>query len=306
MNSANTLLMLVRREVWENRSLWITPLVIMGVILLAAAFGGIHSNGSDSHFVFGPQPTDEELQGLLSKSADKREAIYGMTIATFTMMQLFTLGIVVFFYLLDSLLSERKDRSILFWKSLPISDTQVVASKLLTALVAAPIYVLLVSAATQLLFALVWSLRFGGTTLGQILMPWDGGVWLQVQAGFVTLVPAVLLWYLPIAGYLLLVSVWARRNAFLWAVLPPVAILMVEGLLLRSSSFADFLGHRFGGVFEIMDFHEANMVDTENALGIFVSHVGNVFTHHETWLSVLAAAAMFVAVVRIRRYRDDS
>jgi ABC-2 type transport system permease protein len=306
MNPANTLLMLVRREVWENRSLWITPLVIMGVILLAAAFGGIHSNGGDGNFVFGPQPTDEELKGILSTSADKREAIYGMTIATFTMMQLFTLGIVVFFYLLDSLLSERKDRSILFWKSLPISDTQVVASKLLTALVAAPIYVLLVSAATQLLFALVWSLRFGGTTLGQILMPWDGGVWLQVQAGFVALVPAVLLWYLPIAGYLLLVSVWARRNAFLWAVLPPVAILMVEGLLLRSNVFANFLGHRFGGLFEIMGFHETNMVDTENALGIFMSHVGNVFTHYETWLGVLAAAAMFVAVVRIRRYRDDS
>jgi len=120
------------------------------------------------------------------------------------------------------------------------------------------------------------------------------------------LVPAVLIWYLPIAGYLLLVSVWVRRNAFLWAVLPPVAILMVEGLLLRSDSFADFLGRRFGGVFQIMDFHDFNMVVTEDALALFVAHVGRVFAHYETWLGVLVAAAMFVAAVRIRRYRDDN
>jgi ABC-2 type transport system permease protein len=237
---------------------------------------------------------------------DKHEAIYGLTIATFTSMQLFSLGIVVFFYLLDSLLAERKDRSILFWKSLPISDTEVVASKLLTALVAAPIFVLLVSAVTQVLFALVWSLRFGGTTMGQVLMPWDGGIWLQVQAGFLALVPAVVIWYLPLAGYLLLVSVWARKNAFLWALLPPVAILMVEGLLLHSGRFAEFLGDRFVGVFRLMDFDRAHDLATEEALSVFVGHVGRVFASYETWLGVLVAAAMFVAVVRIRRFRDDN
>ena len=304
MNAANNLLMLVRREIWENRSLWISPLVISGIILVTAAFGGIHAG--DGNVSFGPRPSDAELSHMLAGSMGKQEAIYGLTIATFTTMQLFTLGIVVFFYLLDSLMSERKDRSILFWKSLPISDTEVVTSKVLTALVAAPIYVLLVSAATQVLFALVWSLRFGGTTLGQMLMPWDGGIWLQVQAGFLVLVPAVIAWYLPIAGYLLLVSVWARRNAFLWAVLPPVAILMVEGLLLRSNAFAEFLGYRFIGVFKIMDFDRMNSISDDAALGVFLGHVGSVFTHYETWLGLLAAAAMFVAVVRIRRYRDDS
>jgi ABC-2 type transport system permease protein len=305
MKAATNLPMLVRREVWENRSLWITPLVISAIILISAAFGGIHAGG-DGNFSFGPQPSDEDLQHMLASSADRQQAIYGITIATFTAMQLFTLGIVVFFYLLDSLLGERKDRSILFWKSLPISDTEVVASKLITAVVAAPLYVLLVSALTQVLFALVWSLRFGGTTLGQILMPWDGSVWMQVQAGYLALVPAVVVWYLPIAGYLLLVSVWARRNAFLWAVLPPVAILMVEGLLLHSTAFGDFLGRRFGGVFEVMDFHDTRSIVVDEALGVFVGHVGKVFMHYETWLGVLAAAALFVAVVRIRRYRDEN
>jgi ABC-2 type transport system permease protein len=303
MNAASNIVMLMRREVWENRSLWIAPLVISAVILVAAALGGIHAG--DGEFSFGSHPSDDQMNHLLNSSLDKHEAIYGMTIATFTGMQLFVLGIVVFFYLLDSLLAERKDRSILFWKSLPISDAEVVASKALTALVAAPVYVLLVSAVTQLLFALVWSLRFGGTPLGQILMPWDGEIWMQVQAGYLILVPAVILWYLPIAGYLLLVSVWARRNAFLWAVLPPVAILMVEGLLLHSDRFADFLGRRFAGVFQVMDVDHMNPAN-DGALGALVAHVGKVFVHYETWLGVLAAAAMFIAVVRIRRYRDES
>jgi ABC-2 type transport system permease protein len=304
MNAPGNILMLMRREVWENRSLWITPLVISGVILVISAFGGIHTG--DGTMSFGSRPSDAELHHMLTASMDKQQAIYGLTMATFTSIQLFTLGIVVFFYLLDSLLSERKDRSILFWKSLPISDLEVVGSKVLTALVAAPLFVLVVSAVTQLLFALVWSLRFGGTTMGQILMPWDGGIWLQVQTGFLALVPAVILWYLPIAGYLLLVSVWARRNAFLWAVLPPVAILMVEGLLLHTSWFSDFLGRRFVGVFQIMDFDRVHSISDEAALGVFVSHVGEVFAHYESWVGALAAAAMFIAVVRIRRYRDDS
>ncbi len=139
----------------------------------------------------------------------------------------------MFFYLLDSLLAERKDRSILFWKSLPISDAEVVSSKVITALVLAPI----VCPGGQRIHAtrrlrVVWcAARHAEGLPGELLMPWDASVWMQVQVAFLVLVPAVILWYLPIAAYLLLVSVWARKNAFLWAVLPPAGILLVEGLL---------------------------------------------------------------------------
>ena len=82
-----------------------------------------------------------------------KQIIYAITLSTFTAVQLFTMVIVLFFYLLDSLLAERKDRSILFWKSLPVSDTEVVLSKLLTAAVVVPLFVLVVSAVLQVLFA---------------------------------------------------------------------------------------------------------------------------------------------------------
>ena len=106
----------------------------------------------------------------------------------------------------------------------------------------------------------------------------------------------------------MLVSVWARRNAFLWAVLPPVAILAIEGMILRlepfrptssagvSSACSSSSKVRSGSV------HGSGMV----TVGEVFDAVSGVFTSYETWLGVLAAAAMILAAIRIRRYRDDS
>jgi ABC-2 type transport system permease protein len=217
------------------------------------------------------------------------------------------MAIVLFFYLLDSLLNERKDRSILFWKSLPVSDAQVVFSKLLTAAVVTPVFVLLVSSLLQVLFAGVWSARFSGTVLGDALMAWDGGVWLQIQGSFLLLLVSGILWYLPLMAYLMIVSVWARRNAFLWAVLPPVAILAIEGMILQSNHFGQFLGRRLIGIFQIMEEGAAGVSgeDMVTVREVFDA-VTVVFTHYETWLGVLSAAAMIFAAIRIRRFRDDS
>ena len=301
MISTQKVVMLIRREVWENRSLWIAPLVLSGVILFAAAFGGVHFGQGDAPWFGHNSP---ETLNHFDAGQDKRGAIYGTAMATLTVIQLIVLGVVVFFYLLDSLQTERKDRSILFWNSLPISDTEVVTSKALTGLVVAPLYVLAVSAATQLLFGIVWYLRMGHSFPANLLVAFDGAAWLQVQVACLALVSTVVLWYLPIAAYLLLVSVWARKNAFLWAILPWVALEMIEGLLMQSHHIADFLARRFGGVFLVMDLHGARTEAPE--LGEFLRHLGNVFVSGEMWLGTLAAAGIFFAVVRIRRYRDDS
>jgi len=315
----NNMIWLIRREVWENRSLWIAPLVVAGIILVIAAFGGVHvGNGNDVSLGWnsgsGAHMSDQDRESIRSAMAtaplSKKQIIYAITLSTFTAVQLFSMIIVLFFYLLDSLLAERKDRSILFWKSLPVSDTQVVLSKLLTAAVVTPVFVLLVSSALQVLFAGVWSMRFSGTFLGDALMAWDGPVWLKIQASFLLLLASGILWYLPILTYLMVVSVWARRNAFLWAVLPPVSILAIEGLILQSHNFGNFLGRRFIGMFQILQASSGKMFGDENegivTVGEVLKSVTAVFTHYETWAGVLAAAAMIFAAIRIRRYRDDN
>src|SRR5215831_12373061 len=122
MNGSSKILMLIRRELWEHRSLWIAPLVISGIILLSASIGGIHAGENGSYGItFNSDGNMHHLEALNPDLA-RQKKIYAAAIGMFTIVQLFVLGIVIFFYLLDCLLTERKDRSILFWKSLPISD----------------------------------------------------------------------------------------------------------------------------------------------------------------------------------------
>jgi ABC-2 type transport system permease protein len=312
----NNMIWLIRREIWENRSLWIAPLVVAGVILVISAFGGIHVGDhgnfsmnfdSDSKIDISEHDRETIRSAMATAPLDKKQIVYAITLSTFTAVQLFTMVIVLFFYLLDSLLAERKDRSILFWKSLPVSDTSVVLSKLLTAAVVVPLFVLVVSSVLQVLFALVWSVRFSGTIIGDALMAWDGPTWIRLQGSFLLVIVTAILWYLPLIAYLMVVSVWARRNAFLWAVLPPVAILTIENMILGSNHFGEFLGRRFGGVFQLLE----NKIGSVHGSGMLTVRdvfdaVSGVFASHETWLGVLAAAVMIFGAIRIRRFRDDS
>ena len=316
----NNMLWLIRREIWENRSLWIAPLVVAGVILIIAAFGGIHVGDGDD-FSFGSRSDNgatlseqdrQNIRGALATAPlDKKQIIYAITLSTFTVIQLFSMAIVVFFYLLDSLLAERKDRSILFWKSLPVSDTEVVLSKLLTAAVVTPVFVLIVSSVTAGVCSPACG-RCASAAPFSATRSWPGmaAIWLKLQASFLLFLLSGILWYLPLLTYLMVVSVWARRNAFLWAVLPPVSILAIEGMILQSNHFGDFLGRRFIGMFEIMEQGVRGVMGERGEGFVTVREVFDavtaVFTHVETWAGVLAAAAMIFAAIRIRRYRDDS
>ena len=302
----NNILMLIRREIWEHRSLWITPTVLAGVILVIALFGGVHFGDGDE-FWFGNHDgisaeQKAHLAQQLNPPEDVRQGIIAGVFSMLTAVQLLVLGVVVFFYLLDTLLAERRDRSILFWKSLPVSDAEVVASKALTALVVAPLFVLVVSAVVQVLFAGIVAIRLGDLPF----VPWDTAVWLKVQVVTLGFVPMVVLWYLPLAGYLMVVSVWARKNAFLWAVLPWVAILIVEGLITRSAHFAQFLGERFGGFATIMAFHGSRDIESGNLVSGAYGHLAKVFAHPEIWIGAVVGIVLIGVATRIRRYRDDS
>ena len=310
MNTSRNLLWLVRREVWEHRSLWIAPTVMAGVLLLLAALGGVHF-GDGSHFSFGTSDgpdfssmAPEERRNVMSAMGPQKDfaPVIGGVYFGLTVAMLGVLGIVVFFYLLDCLLAERRDRSILFWKSMPVSDGEVVTSKALTALVAAPLFALLLSAVLLVLFAGVMSLRFSEIPVS----PWNGSMWLQVQAVMLMIVPMVVIWYLPIAGYLLVVSVWAHKNAFLWAVLPWIALLIIEAIITRTSHAAHFLAERFGGFARLVGGNLDVDIKDGNFVGEAAQAIGRVFGDYHIWVGAIAGVALIYAAVRIRRYRDDS
>lgn len=322
----NTMLMLVRREFWEHRSLWIAPLVWVAIIVLVSMWGTIITMRYENALTIGsyssvaeiPDLGTEERQALEAAAAlpdEHKATMYAATQLVITFVILMVTLIVVFFYLVDCLYSERRDRSILFWKSLPVSDLQVVLSKLLVALVVMPLLVLAAAAVTQVLVSIIFWVRFHDTVLGAIMPAWSFTGWVSAfWAGLLFSLCGVL-WYVPVAAYLLLVSAWARRNAFLWAVLPPAALMLLEVMFFHSHHVAEFVGRRFAGFIHEMRLDGENL-GTQAVIGDMhmptlsqvydAFHVSGVLLSTELWLGVVAGAALLAATVRIRRYRDDS
>jgi ABC-2 type transport system permease protein len=300
----NNILMSIRREIWEHRALWIAPLVVAGVLLLISALGGVNGDEQDGFWIHKSDGVSIDHSRSAPPDAIRQLVVSGM-MSMLTMVQLITLGIVVFFYLLESLLTERRDRSILFWKSLPVSDGEVVASKALTALVVAPLFVLVVSAVMVLLCSAVITLRMSDLPFNA----WSLPAWLDVQAVLFGFVPMVVLWYLPIAGYLMVISAWVRKNAFLWAVLPPVGLLIIEKLVMHSEMVGKFLANRFGGFMGVVDPEDLRRMDEftpDHVVRDSYRLIGQVFASWEIWVGALAGLALIYAAARIRRLRDDS
>jgi ABC-2 type transport system permease protein len=163
-----------------------------------------------------------------------------------------------------------------------------------------------------LLAGLIWNVRFHNTVMGALVPGWDFGTWLRIQWVSLLLTIAGVLWYVPIAGYLLLVSAWARGKVFLWAVLPWIALMIAEQFVHTGAEVAKFLGRRFTGFVQVMGLpnqHTSAGRDFDfDSVDAAFSHfnIWGVLGHYETWVGVAAGAALIALAIRIRRFRDDS
>src|SRR6267378_3160928 len=223
----------VWRELWENRSIYVAPLIVAAVQVFALAISTIGL-------------AERRRAVLLLDDPVKQRAAIEATYDAAAMMMIFVVFIVGVFYCLDALHGERRDRSILFWKSLPVSDLATVLSKAIIPLVVLPLVVFAIIVCVHVLMVLETSANLilhgmsPATTWAAVPFIQD---WLVLLYGLV----AVALWHAPIYGWLLLVSGWARRATFLWAVLPLIAIQIFERITFGTSYFGSFLKHRIFG-----------------------------------------------------------
>jgi len=219
------LLAMVQREFWENKAAFrTTPLVLGGVyivLLLMSIFTTAHFDNELYTF-------REAVRLLASQPVEFRTSHIQNVMLGSSLFFTVVLAFVVFFYLLGALYDDRKDRSILFWKSLPVSDSMTIASKLAAAMVLAPLVFWAVFVMTQILMAAVASVMV--LSVGE--NPWN--LFLSVvnplEAWFVLLVSylAASIWFLPLYGWLLFVSSFAPRIPLLFAVLPPVVFALLQ------------------------------------------------------------------------------
>ena len=295
----NTYLWLVRREFWENRAIWLIPAALSALLILAALFGGYQVVGA------------VDLSTV--RSVVQAGALDGMIVIVVTFFVV--MAIYSTWYLLDCLYADRKDRSILFWKSMPISDSVTVASKLGIALILIPLCYFAFADLTTLLMAFIISVR-AGASIGSSL--WRGDLWLEIQALWFYLIVTTAIWYLPVAGWLLLVSAWAKRAVILWSILPPLALVLAERMFLGTHVIAGQLAARLGLLGYASHAFQytpgaANWVMTEIGHDTITTPVsvyrfvnaGGFLSSPETWVGAAAGAVLIAAAIQLRiRYTE--
>lgn len=306
MNRILPMYWLLRRELWEHKALWLAP-AVTGLVFMIGLIWGYISIVSNPNVV--EVFNREAIPQMQAQGLDN--VVHGVTRASAGLLYMVML-VVLFFYSLDCLYGERKDRSILFWRSLPVSDTMTVGSKLLVTLFLAPIIVVATGVGLEILhLVLAAPILVLGTDLGfgdyaqplSVISSLLGSLWDMWLVG---------IWFLPYFGWLFLVSAWARRAVFLWAVLPPLGMALLEWVALRSAEFLSLLGrhlsmpfqrledqnfgiriHNEGGAAQI----EGSSVQTTGLSGL---------TEPAFWIGLAIALAFLAGAVAIRRYRGES
>jgi ABC-2 type transport system permease protein len=272
----------VCRELWENRSIYIAPILVAVVVL----FGFLVST------IGLPERRREVLLLDPAKARAAIEVPYNMA-AIMLILTAFTVGV---FYCLDALYGERRDRSILFWKSLPVSDRSTLLSKAAIPLVVLPLVTFAIIVATQMVMML-WT---GVLLVSHGMSP--ASTWTYVplfRNSFILLygLIAIALWHAPIYGWALLISGWARRATFLWAVLPFLAVAFFERITFGTSHFGLMLKDRLMGFAPKAFAFNMHSVDCPQLTpAAYLSSPG-------LWLGLMVAVLFIAVAIRLRRYR---
>jgi ABC-2 type transport system permease protein len=276
----------VQRELWENRSLYLAPLAVAALFIVGYLISTLRLVGKIH-------------AGLVLNPSQQQQALA----QPYHFAALFIMGttfIVSVFYCLDALYGERRDRSILFWKSLPVSDLTTVLSKASIPLMVLPLLTFAITIVTQWITLLLSSLILlaGGQSVAAL---WGNLPLFQMSLMLLYhLLAFHSLWFAPLYAWLFLISAWARRAPFLWAALPPIAIAVVEKIAFNTSHFGSLLARRFSGGGQSDGFSEGNM----SMVPLTQLGVGTFLVSPGLWGGLLVAAAFLALAVRLRRSRE--
>jgi ABC-2 type transport system permease protein len=280
----NNLYWSVRRELWENRSIYLAPLIGVGIVLAGFALG-----------LF-------TLSRRVRAAALNPPELHQIVQVPFVTAAIILMGIelvVAIFYCLDALYGERRDRSILFWKSMPISDLTAVVSKAIIPVLVLPLLTFVATVVAQVVMLVVSGAVLSANGVSPSMV-WDQmslADILRINFGHVVAFHG--LWYTPVYAWLLLVSAWATRLPFLWATLPPAAIVVIERVAFNSAHFAGLLQILFFGGRQ-NDAMSGTHVMTMDMLNV---PFGQFILGPGLWIGLILSAVLLVGAVRLRRVR---
>ena len=300
-------LALVKREIWEHRSIYVTPIAIAVIVSLISLAGMVTVSAFDK----------EVHMALFSASniAGDTERQAALTVFFLGTSWVFLLALVILttFYALDCLYAERKDKSILFWRSLPVTDAETVVSKLLTAVIVLPLVTvaaIVVTHLVNLLITTAWVMLKGGNAAHLI---WSSVPLFDNWAAALIVTIASAVWMSPLIGWFLFVSAFTKRAPLLMAFMPLIIIPIMEWIFFRSKIFASAVFSRGEMIplFREMDighfFDEERMVVNEEIVSL-LSHIdiGRFLFSPSVWAGIVVCGLFTTAAIYVRRYRDES
>jgi ABC-2 type transport system permease protein len=275
----------VRREIWEHRGIYLAPLAIAALVLLG-------------FFIHAGQWAGN-LQGIETLAPARQVRAVILPFGLGASVILLTAWIVGMFYCLDALNAERRDRSILFWKSMPVSDRTTVLAKAAIPLAVLPLVAFAVALATQVVMLVVGSAVLAAKGMS-LATPWTYVPWVQTTLAQLYGMATHALWFAPIFGWLLLVSAWAKRHPFLWAFMPFFAAMVLEKIAFGTQYVWFLIGYRITG--GMRAFKGDATKDTITQLSQLDPLA--FFALPGLWLGLVFAAVCLAAAVRLRRRRE--
>ena len=315
-----TLWTLMRRELWENPGVlkW-APIIIMALYLCFILVSLVIGARFDAELAF----TLDAIRAFAEEPLEQRRLLMtGILFATAAMYFQFLI-LLVLFYLSGSLYEDRKDRSILFWKSLPVSDRMTVGSKLLTACLLAPALYLAAAVLTQLIILLIATGYGLAAGVNPITAFWLPSALPHLWAILITGLIVQALWMLPIYAWIMFCSSWAPRTPILIAIAIPVGVSLIQyswslisGFRMPEFNLGLIMLKRFGsGIvptsanFQVdSDSHRTDFTDIQFGDELFMEF-STVFGHllkPEMWVGVAIALTLLAGAVWFRGRATDN
>ncbi|MET0556923.1 MAG: ABC transporter permease [Vicinamibacteria bacterium] len=279
----------VRRELWENRWIYVAPLSIAAVLLLGFLISTIWLPVRMNRLA-GLEPA-RQVAGIVKPFS---------IVASLLILSGFVGGA---FYCLEALHGERRDRSLLFWKSLPVSDRTAVLAKLAIPLAVVPLVAMAVTLALQLVMLMASTLVLLASGSGAGLL-WSRLPLVQMPLVMVYGVSAHALWFAPLFAWMLFVSAWARRMPLAWVALPPLALGMAEKAVVGSSLVGRLLRWRLLGAMNRA--FDSSAASGEPVLTLAQITPFRFVLDPGLWAGLLVAALCVAGAVHFRRVREPN
>ena len=300
---------LIRRELWEHRAIYVMPLVIGLLVSLMSITGEVAVSGFD-HAV------DIGILGATNLGDNERSAAITVLMISLSSTFIFAMWILTIFYSLDALYAERKDRSILFWRSIPSTDFETVLSKLLTAMVVIPLVTFVVIAITHVVVLLITSVWLGARGANAWHLLWTAVPFLDNWTATLVFLLALPLWLSPFIGWFLFISAFTKRSPMLMAALPIAILPMLEGIIFETTVFVEAFFVRsvkmplFHGLDNLdllfQEGEDFSMVGDASLSLLSLLDLGRFFGSPGLWLGIVVCGLFTTAAIYVRRYRDDS